>query len=434
VCIVAFCVLTSEFPTGTFEAHWGTPWHYVADVLFAPIPGIRLWYLDGIFLALWFAARLAPGASRGIAKPMTTAILLSMGTLLAWGVLGTLRGGSVIDMRLQLHTVTMVYLVSFMMMSALRTPDHFRMLGKAIVAAALFRALMIFLFYVLVMRTLPEYIATITDHGDSITFVTAIVLVLADAIHARDKKATWRALVIIPILVFAIHMNNRRLAWVGLIGSLLVVYFLLPSGKIRRNVHRKLLWASPFIAAYVVAGWGKTTGIWKPLSALQSMGPSSNDPSTESRNIENMGLIVTLQTSRWTGTGFGHQYIEVSSVYSAGVVFPQYRYCPHNSVLGLAAFTGMFGMLGIWLVFPVAAYLAARSYRGAQLPLHKTMAMATVAEVWIHMNQLYGDIGLNAWQGLVIMSGGFAAAARLPHMTGIWVSPTVKTEAPSPGK
>jgi O-antigen ligase len=145
-----------------------------------------------------------------------------------------------------------------------------------------------------------------------------------------------------------------------------------------------------------------------------------NNPSNQSRILEDMGLIVTLQQHPIGGSGFGHQYVEISDTFSVKYVFPQYRYVPHNSVLGLLAFTGFLGFAVIWMVFPVTAYMAARTYAFAKTPLVRTIAMCATCEVIIHTNQLWGDIGLNANQGLVVVSAAVAAACRLPIEAGAW--------------
>lgn len=435
ICCVLFGVLTAEF-SWMFEEHWSTPWHYVADFLFAPLPGIHLWVLDGLFVVFLLIGRSQKGAMTGRAKPMHTAIWVSLGTIFTFAIWGAINGAKVLDMRIQLHAIVMMMLASFMYMATFRTPEHFRMLGATIVYAALFRVTMMFLFYILVMRNLTVYIAVITDHGDSILFVLAIVIMIANAIHTKEKSTTWKAVLVTMAMLWAIQMNNRRLAWVGLIGSLLIIYFLLPTGPVRRKIHRGLMTAAPILALYVAVGWTSPTGFFKPIASIQSMN-DAKDPSTESRNLENIGLIVTLQKNPLIAEGFGHEYVEVSTTYSAGLVFPQYKMVPHNSVLGIAAFTGMVGFCGIWLMFPVAVYLAARSYAFSRSGLEKSIAMVTICEVLVHINQMWGDIGINASQGVVLMSAAFAAAARAPLWSGAWpggkkAKARAKSAAPSP--
>ncbi len=417
--VVVFCVLTAEYPH-LFEKHWSTPWHYVCDALFAPVPVIHIWWLDVIVIVLLLAARAQPGATRARARPLDLAIWLSIGTIFGWAVFGALRGGSVLDERLQLHVAVMTLVTAFAQTNILRTPEHFRIFGKAVVYAGLFRFGMMFVFYLAIMRSLPERMEEVTDHGDSILFVTCIVIVLANAFHRRTQKSIIHAVIVTALMLWCIQINGRRLALVGLVGSLAVMIALMRTGPLRRKINRYMLFVAPLLALYVGIGWSSPSGIFKPLASLQSVGDAKN-PSTQSRILEDMGLVITMQSSPFVGTGFGHKYIEVSDEF-APRTFPQYRYVPHNSILGLAAFTGLFGFIGIWMVFPVIAFLSSRAYAFGETPLQRTIAMIGVCEVVIHTNQLWGDIGLNAPQGMVLVSAAAAAASRMSVLTGAWPS------------
>jgi O-Antigen ligase len=418
-CITVFCVLTFEYPH-LFEGHWSTPWHYVADIILAPVPFVHVWWLDVIIVALLLAARAQPGAARERARPVDVTLWLSIGTIFAWAVYGAMSGGSVLDERLQLHVVVLTSVAAFAQTNILRKPEHFRMLGKAIVYAGLFRFAMMFVFYLAIMRSLKERMEDVTDHGDSVLFVTCIAIVLANAIHRRTRKDVVFGLVVTTFMVWCIQINGRRLAWVGLVGALATVFALMRTGPYRRRLQRWALIGAPILALYLAIGWSMPTGIFKPLASLQSVS-DVNNPSTQSRLLEDIGLIITLQGHPFVGTGFGQKYIEVSDVFAPSkVAFPQYRYVPHNSVLGLAAFTGALGFIGIWMVFPVTVFLNARTYAFARTPLEQTIAMVGVCEVIVHINQLWGDIGLNAPQGMIIVSGSIAAASRMSVFTGAW--------------
>jgi hypothetical protein len=416
--VLVFCVLTAELPD-VFQKHWSTPWHYVADVLFAPVPGPHIPWFDVFVLTLLLVGRSEPGFFKGRARPVETAIMVSIGGFALWAAYGAVTGGSLIDERFQLHTAVMTLVCALAQIAVFRTPKQFRMIGATIVYAALFRFAMILAFYLTIMRDLHEYLDCVTDHGDSILFVTCIVIVVANALHARTWKAITQAAIIGLIMCWCIYVNGRRLAWIGLVGSLLTMYALVWQGPIRRRVNRWLLIGAPVAALYFTVGWSHPTGVFKPIASLQSVS-DPNNPSNQSRILEDMGLIVTLQQHPVGGSGFGHKYVEISDTYSVKYVFPQYRYVPHNSVLGLLAFTGGIGFATIWMVFPITAYMAARTYAFAKTPLVRTVAMCAVCEVIIHTNQLWGDIGLNANQGLVVISAAVAVACRLPIEAGAW--------------
>lgn len=418
-CAIVFCVLTAEYDV-TWEKHWLTPWHYLTDIIFSVVPAVHIPWYDVIVLALMFAGRRGAGLR---AKPVEKAIWITIGTLVLWALYGALRAGSVLDMRLQLHTIVAMLLTALMQLRVFQTREHYRMLGKTIVYAALFRFAMMFTFYVTVMRSLTVPVETVTDHGDLILFVTAIVIVVANAIHARSRKSTWRAVAVTALMLWCIQINNRRLAYVGLVGAVVIIVSLIWTSQLRRKLLRYLKIVGPIAALYLAIGWSHPTGIFKPLASLQSAS-DVNNPLTQSRILEDMGLIVTLQTNPLVGVGFGQKYTEISTTYSVSQYFPQYRYVPHNSVLALVAFTGAMGFAGIWMIFPITVYFSARSYTFAKLPIDKTISMVALCEVIIHTNQMWGDIGILAPQGLVVMSGAIAAAARVAVFTGAW--PTKK--------
>ena len=97
---------------------------------------------------------------------------------------------------------------------------------------------------------------------------------------------------------------------------------------------------------------------------------TAEDTSTKARNVENLGLIATSNASGMLmGTGWGHPYVEVSSKYSIAQYFPLWQYVPHNSILGLLAYTGVLGFCGYWMVFPTSMFLAARMARPSRSPL-----------------------------------------------------------------
>jgi hypothetical protein len=386
--------------------------------------------MDLVILVLFLAGQSRPETGPGRAKPMETAMWASIGAFLLWAAYGAMRGGDTMEMRLQLHTPVITLFAGLMQIRVFRTPRDLQMLGKTVVYACLFRFAMMFTFYLTTMRFLTVQIETVTDHGDSILFVTGIVIAVANALHTRTRKATVRAVVIVALMLWCIQINNRRLAWIGLVGSLVVMYALSQTGPFRRKVNRQLLRVAPILGLYVAVGWTQPTGIFKPLASLQSVN-DPNNPSTQSRVLEDMGLIITLQNNPLLGTGFGQQYIEISTTYSVGgAIFPEYRYLPHNSVLGLVAFTGALGFAGIWMVFPVTAYFNARGYMFGQTPLQRTIAMASLCEVFIHTNQLWGDLGILAPQGVVLVSGAMAAASRISVHSGGW--PATKRPQPAP--
>jgi hypothetical protein len=225
----------------------------------------------------------------------------------------------------------------------------------------------------------------------------------------------------VPILLYAIQINNRRLAWVSLIGAIVAFYALLRPGKVKTRIRRALLVFVPIVVAYVAIGWGRTERIFKPLAAFATVS-TVEDASTKARNVENLGLIATANQGWITGTGWGHKYIELSNKYSIAAAMELWQYVPHNSILGLFAFTGFLGVVGIWLRIPTAVFLLARTARLARRPSERAVGIIGVTTLVICCNQTYGDMGMFSPVTLYTMAMSFAMAMRIPSEAQVWGS------------
>src|SRR4029079_430292 len=109
----------------------------------------------------------------------------------------------------------------FLLLAAMRTPAHHALLLKAIVAAAIHRSVMAIGFYVFVVRNLPWQLAPeyMTTHDDSVLFVTALVILIANVIERATRRPGLLLAVLGPLIVLAIQVNNRRLAWMELVAA-----------------------------------------------------------------------------------------------------------------------------------------------------------------------------------------------------------------------
>ena len=102
--------------------------------------------------------------------------------------------------------------------------------------------------------------------------------------------------------------------------------------------------------------------------------------------------------------------------------FELWQYIPHNSILGLLAYTGMFGFAGFWLAIPTAVFLNARVARLAKDPKEKSVAIVVVAQMIVSINQLYGDMGIFFLTPMYVIAIAYAVALRLPNTSGVWVA------------
>jgi hypothetical protein len=253
-----------------------------------------------------------------------------------------------------------------------------------------------------------------TNHEDSLLFVGGLMIALCWAI-TRGGRTTWFLTVLVSAhLIYAMVLNNRRLVWVELVLSLVLMVVMLPRGA-RRRLRLWMPILAPLVLGYAIVGWGQEGAIFAPVKALSTAG-SNEDASSLARQEEIRNLLHTLGTAGnpLLGTGWGVPYSQVTRVYTN---FPggfwQYPYLPHNSILGIAAFSGLVGIAGIWLVVPVTALLAMRGYQGATLAVSRAAAMTVVCFLPAYGVQCYGDIGFQSFTGSLLLGVAMASAGKL---------------------
>ena len=426
--ILVWLALVPEVEGEIFDGKWRTPLTWFGTLIFQPSPiKITLWDLAVLLTLGW--ALLDKKSLRGRVKPVITSMTVSLAAIGASWAWGVAHGGDVRQTLWQLHSFLMMYATAHLLIATCRTYAHFRTLGRVIVGAALYRAAVLLFFYETVVKTWPERPQVLTMHADSVLFVAGILVLGIWAIERRTRAAfAWAMLSFVPIAA-AIYFNNRRLAWLSLFVGMGVAYLLMPRGKVKRRINRTILVLAPIVAIYIAVGWSRRTGIFKPVNSIATMFGHSEDASSATRDVENYNLIQTLKTNPILGLGFGHEYHEVSVAYSIKEAFAQYRFIPHNSVLGLLAFAGLVGFAGIWQLFVVVTYFLAREYRVAEVAVGRAAALAGILGTIVVVLQMWGDMGLVTLPVEVIAAACIAAAARLPVLGEEWEASEAEAEA-----
>jgi hypothetical protein len=114
------------------------------------------------------------------------------------------------------------------------------------------------------------------------------------------------------------------------------------------------------------------------------------------------------------GTGWGVPYEKVTSVYANfGDEWWQYRYLPHNSLLGVCVFSGLVGLAGMWLVVPMGAFLGARGYWNETGVVERAGALASLCVLPAYSTQCYGDIGLQSLTCNLILGTALGVAGKV---------------------
>lgn len=390
-------------------------------------------------LGIAFLRRTSGNNIDGVGQVPTPAPLVRLafvsliGTGVVWAS-GIVRGGDFGMSLWQLNSVIYLPIVFLLAHFALRGPDDHAALAKVILIGAAYRAILA----VIIMKTVrppdwpanlpPPHPAYATAHCDSMVFAAGSVLVLAMLLERVGGRKGLRIALLLPIYALGIIANNRRIAWVHIAAVFMTVYVVTRDNPLKRKVQRTLIRMSPLFVLYVIVGWNRATGIFKPVGSLRSVIDAKADASSFWRELENFNLIQTLRSHPILGAGYGHQYDEV--VMMPAVDYSLEKYLPHNSILGLWAFCGPFGYATLTLLWAAGVYFSMRAYHAAKIPHHRAAGLVCFGAVLIYLIQCWGDLGLATWAGVFTVGPAIATGGKLATATGAWNPKTSGHRAP----
>jgi hypothetical protein len=415
-----FLVFAEDYGAA-YDGHLITPLAWVFDVFLQATP-IKIRGFDLAMLAI-LSIGLVRRDRRGFVAPMKHMLLLMLATTVLWLVYGLTHGGDFRFASWQSYLIVSSVLVAFTVGTTFKTFSDFEGLAKWLLAAAFYRATFCWISYFTWARAFVGASgAFLTTHDDTIGWVVGILILTIQALNRRSALITFRNLVAILFFLGAIQFNSRRLAWVSLAMAFATAYVLFPAGPLKRRLNKALLAVAPLVLIYVAVGWGRGERIFLPLRSLSSVS-TNEDASTLARNAENLGLIATANyASSLFGTGWGRPYVFLTMKYDISGAFELWRYIPHNSILGLLAFTGTLGFAGFWMAMPTAAFLLARVARLANDPRARSIGIIAASQMIVCANQLYGDMGIFFVQPMYVLAVSYGIALRLPQLAGVWRS------------
>jgi O-antigen ligase/NADH:ubiquinone oxidoreductase subunit K len=345
-------------------------------------------------------------------------ILLYLVGLLYAEALGVVHGVGIVPWKARYFLHVPLFVLLFQ--AGYRNPGDFALLGKAVVAAAHVKALLAVYVQMTARALTGGELAYATNHGDSVLFVMAIVVVLTPALERTRRGAGLRAALLIPLPLWALFLNGRRIAWAMLAFSLLFVFLVTPwRASWKRTLGRVLLVGAPLILLYVGVGWSSASGAFGPVNKFRTM-LDSKDPSTYWREVEAWNIATTLRDHPFVGIGLGGEYVESMFNDDISTFYPDFRGWPHNTVLGLLLYAGVPGFTCLWLLYPLAIFLAVRAYRRAERPRDRAAALSCLAAVVCAVFMAWGDTGLHFNQTKLALAGALALASKLAVSTGAW--------------
>src|SRR5690606_34414789 len=144
--------------------------------------------------------------------------------------------------------------------------------------------------------------------------------------------------------------------------SLLFVFIYWRRTRLKVQIIRGLLVSIPVVLAYIAVGWTSASKIFAPARMVRSIFDSKSDILTEWRDLENFNLVATIKNNPVVGSGWGIPFEEVIKLPDVTDVYELEPYAPHNSVLGIWAYTGYVGFALHWMTLLVTVYFALRNY------------------------------------------------------------------------
>ncbi|MEP6914592.1 MAG: O-antigen ligase family protein [Acidobacteriota bacterium] len=422
--VLTFLGLAVDTP-GDAQGLWQSPMAPLGRLLIEnlnkslPINSLKISLLAIVLVSLLFAlwlrttsSRRPAFAPRTAANPVMLALLVSVLTVLGLSLYGLLRGGDLMIINLQTQRFILTAVLACLLAYSLRGTRDYIALGAVITLAACIKAGIAI--WVRQTIDLPaDILEFTTTHGDSMLFTTALAVLLAVWSDRSRVPHRWIAVPAAAWLLFGIVANARRLAWLQVAFTLLTLFMVTPWTRGKRTLARAALLASPLLVIYVAVGWHSTARVFAPVNLLRSVQDGKSNRSTLDRDIENFNLITTFSGHPVLGTGFGHPYVEAVKGDDISMAFPEYRYVPHNSVLGLWAAGGLLGFIGIWAAPIIGLFRAARCYYRAGTAPERMAAFAVIAAVEIYMLQSWGDMGFVEPKAVFLLGAALGVAARL---------------------
>jgi hypothetical protein len=389
------------------------------------LPGIAILML--VLLGLIFHRRQAgirtDNVGRGTtAWPVLAGLGFSFISILLLCGLGVAKGGDTQMAKIQVQHYVMTLLMAFLVAMSFRGVRDYRVLGRLIVVCAVIRA--VYATYVEHIIPPPPgeaHLNVTATHGDSLLFAAAAVLLIVRFLERPSARAGAWCLTVLPVLAVGMVANNRRLVWVEIAAGLMMFALVSRRSQMKRLLANLVLASLPLLVLYVAAGWNSSSKIFAPVKTFRSVGDSNVDSSTLYRDLENYNLLLTMRFNQLTGAGFGQPFAETVTLPSISF-FREYRYMPHNSILGLWAFTGPFGFAGIWVAPVIALFFASRAYNRARTSDERVAAFMITAMIVIWLAHCWGDIGFSERRVICLVGPVLGMAGQLACATGAWRS------------
>jgi hypothetical protein len=392
------------------NGNWESPWIFLAGALYKNLEPLPVCLLDlfAVACAVRGLLHVRQESKVRISRERVFArvIAVALGVVVFSFIAGVVRGGDLKQATYQARVF--VWMPCFAIAIATVGDMAFlRKLKVAMITAACMKGLTgLWVTLTVTAKSAKSPLDFVTVHGDSVTYAMVFSVIVASWVAGVDKRfRRWHGIGMVLTLV-GLYTNQRRIAFVGMAFALLLMYEdAIPER--RRAINRLLSrFVLPGVLYFAIAFSGVSrNAIFRPALSLRSV-VIQDDRSSSTRDVENYNLFVTYKSNPLLGIGWGYEYIEQQQGDYIGDVFPQYKYLPHNSLLGMFAYTGLVGAGGYYVIFPAALYLGLRATKRNYTPERWAMSMWGASGIAAVLIQGFGDVGFH--DQIIGVSGGIA--------------------------
>ena len=364
------------------------------------------------------------GARQPTVRAMHMLLWTSAGAATVLVLIGVVQGGSFDDGLWQVRHTLLFPVRAVLLMRALDCNNaELKLIGKLIVGAALLKAVVgLYFLYFIAPGTGIEMEYT-TSHTDTLLFVPALAMYVAQCLESRKPRLIVTGFFWVPIVFWGLVANDRRISYVSFALGALVMLVLAPPTPVKKFWARALMFATPLIPFYVIAGWNSDgKGAFFPVGILKSLivGEKRYEGAVDYRDLENLDLLATWSNHKLIPLGFGHKFEQLFKLPNLGSWFATWEYHPHNSYLWFMTIGGPIGATLMLLPHVATLFLAARAYRESRDFVQRVALLTAIATVIAFFNQVWGDMGTIAWTPSWAAALAAAVAAKLAMKTGAW--------------
>lgn len=193
----------------------------------------------------------------------------------------------------------------------------------------------------------------ILQHEDSLFFNMVFLIFIAAAMIGSNPKLFYASLLAIPTCLFS-NLENQRRAGIASFGIAFIPMMPLLYLIMHRRRSQILAFSVGFVVVssiYLPIAWNSEGGWALPARSIRSQfDPDMRDAGSDNyRQIEDLDLKFTRDTSPMIGIGYGKPFIQVYPLPHVSSYFQ--NYLPHDSILWVWMRLGHIGFFAFIMLF-----------------------------------------------------------------------------------